>query len=225
MIKKAVTVLALCVAAATYAQENAVYSANIVGFQKTDVPAGLQIVGMQFDNDKTTVKDIFGDTLPEKTEVMVFDGLKYNISTYTKVFVPGGQGLVLAWSNPDLDLSIGEAFWINAPQLMSLTTSGSVPLDDKITVQINEGLQLVSYPYPVETTVGKLNLTPNDNDEIMVYNGSTYEISTYCKVFEPGSGHILKWTNPDLVIKAGQGFWYKSSSDMSWVVNRPFDIK
>ncbi len=222
MIKKAVTVLALCVAAATYAQENAVYSANIVGFVKTEVPTGLQIVGMQFHNDKTDVADVFGDTLPKNSEVMVFDGENYVIATYCDVFVPEQGGLVLKW-NQALDLDVAGGFWVKVPENATVMTSGSVPTDPSITVNLKEGLQLVSYPYPVDVSLEDMEFTPSEGDEVMVFDGKSYKICTYCEVFTPDQGFVLKW-NDTADIKAGQGFWYNAKADIDWVVTRPYNI-
>jgi hypothetical protein len=97
-----------------------------------------------------------------------------------------------------------------------------VPLDDSVTNNLVPGLQLISYPYPVQVSISQMELNPTVGDKIYKYvPGSGYggNIATFQSVFIGGTA----W-NVDLTFDVGEGFWYESASagTVQWVVNRPF---
>lgn len=196
-----------------------VTSANIVGYNKdTANAAGLHISGMQFLNETNTPTSVYGDQLPKGSKIYKFDG-SYTIVTYTDVFVPI-QGLVTKWSS-EVDLGNGDGYWVEVPSASEAILSGEVSTENSITNNIEIGLQLVSYPYPVERVITNLGFTPAKGDKIYVYDGS-YTIITYTDVFVPIQGLVTKWSNETLSIGVGEGFWYEAVSPQTWIANKPF---
>jgi hypothetical protein len=49
--------------------------------------------------------------------------------------------------------SVGGAFWIRAENAGTITTSGEVPSEATITINLRAGLNMVANPYPVEVPV------------------------------------------------------------------------
>ncbi len=170
--KKAVMAVALlaCTAMFTVAQ-TALISENIVGYNKFVAPgAGLHISAMQFLvlDGSNTIQSVYGESLPSGTRIYVWTGTSYAVATYGPVFVPG-QGLVTKWNQPDLKLNNGDGYWVEVPVAASSMLAGEVSRAESITHTIATGLQLVSYPYPVERTVGTLGLNPSSGDRVYIW--------------------------------------------------------
>jgi hypothetical protein len=221
-MKKMTTILiaGTAIAAASYAQTTTVSSANIVGYAQTIHPSGRVIAAMQFINATNTPETVYGDSLPLNSKIYVWSGTGYSIATYGPVFVPG-QGLVTKWNSSPL-LEMGKAYWVETPSEVEVIQSGDVPLEDSVEIAIQEGLQLLTYPYPVERTILQLGFNPSVGDKLYVWDADTgYVIVTYGPVFVPGQGLVTKW-NSDLTVQVGEGFWYSAVSNSNWVVEKPF---
>jgi hypothetical protein len=139
-----------------------------------------------------------------------------NIATYEAVLFGG-----LACNN-SFDLGQGVGFWVEAPSPVESIVAGEVYMQDAVTNNLVPGLQLISYPYPVQVSISQMNLTPTEGDVIYKYvPGSGYvgNIATYESVLFGG----LAW-NQDLTFDVGEGFWYESAagSTVQWIEARPF---
>jgi hypothetical protein len=196
-----------------------VTSQNIVGYSK-EANDSLQINAAQFwVGAGNTTTEVYGDQLPVGSKVYVYvpgSGYGGNIATYQSVFIGG-----TAW-NLEQDLSPGVGHWVETPGAAPSITAGEVPLDDSVTNNLVPGLQLISYPYPVQVSISQMELNPTVGDKIYKYvPGSGYggNIATFQSVFIGGTA----W-NVDLTFDVGEGFWYESASagTVQWVVNRPF---
>jgi hypothetical protein len=113
-------------------------------------------------------------------------------------------------------------FWGEAPSPVESIVAGEVYMQDAVTNNLVPGLQLISYPYPVQVSISQMELNPTVGDKIYKYvPGSGYggNIATFQSVFIGGTA----W-NVDLTFDVGEGFWYESASagTVQWVVNRPF---
>ncbi len=219
-MKKTIMTAALVACAAVVAAQT-VTSVNIVGYNKVELGAGLQIIATSFDDGENTALSVYGDTLPADTIISTYlNGGGYAQSSYTVNFLGVGS-----WSGGGaLVIGNGVGYWIDIPSgNYTNVISGEVILDDSITNSIASGLQLLSFPYPVAVTVGTAGFTPSVDDVVSTYaNGVGYIQSVYTENFLG----IGSWSgNGDLAIAIGQGFWYDSAGDgsWSWVVERPFD--
>lgn len=219
-MKKIIATAAMAACAAVVTAQT-VTSANIVGYNKaTTDSSGLYLAGMQFElSTNSTPTTVYGDQLPKDSKIYTFDGASYTIVTYTDVFVPI-SGLVTKWS-ADVDLASGVGYWVEVPEASEAILSGEVPSASAITNDISTGLQLVSYPYPVERVVTNLGFTPADGDKIYKYEGS-YTIVTYTSVFVPIQGFVTKWSDESLSFDVGEGFWYEAAAEQTWVAEKPF---
>ena len=210
-MKKLVMTVAVLACAASVALAQTVTSANMVGYNKGD-NTGFQILGTQFDTGDNTPEGVFGAQLPLGSKVYVFDGT-YQISTYTAGFF----GAPDFWDSA-LDIGQSTGYWVEVPAGTFVSiTSGEVYLEDSVTNNISTGFQLMSYPYPVERSVTQLGVAPTIGDKVYKFTG-TYEISTYTAGF---FGAPDFWDN-DFLLEVGEGFWYESVVDATWVATRPF---
>jgi len=203
----------VCVATFLIAAQ-AVTSKNIVGYNKTVLNSGLQLLGMSFIKTNATPETIFGDRLPVGSKVYFYNGATYDISEYANRF---GE---VSWK-PNFDIGQGDAYWVEVPAgTMTNLLSGEVETADAVTNTVVPGLQLFAFSYPVEMKIKDLGFTPTLGDKIYYYNGITYDISEYANRF----GEI-SW-KPEITIPVGMGFWYESHSSTNtvWIAERPFDV-
>jgi len=220
-MKKSMVALLLSGIISGAASAQSVSSANIVGYVKAIHPSGRVIAAMQFNNGTNTPETVYGDSLPLNSKIYVWNGSGYTIATYGQVFVPG-QGSVTKWDTNPL-LEAGRAYWVETPSEVEAIISGDVLMDESIEIEIHEGLQLLTFPYPVERTITDLGFTPSIGDKLYVWNSETgYVIITYGPVFVPGQGSVTKWDNESLTVKVGEGFWYSAVLDNTWSVAKPF---
>ena len=207
----------VCVATFLIAAQ-AVTSKNIVGYNKTVLKGGLQLLGMSFIKTNATPETIFGDRLPVGSKVYLYNGDGYSIAEYTENF--SGD---LFWSG-SFEIGQGVAYWVEVPAgTMTNLISGEVETADAVTNTVVPALQLFAFPYPVEMKVEDLGFTPTVGDKIYYYNETGgYNISEYTKNF---SGDLF-WSNSETMIPVGMGFWYEShaSSNTVWIAKRPFSV-
>lgn len=218
-MKKIIMTVAVAVCAAVVTAQT-VTSANIVGYNKDISAVGFHISGMQFDNPTNTPQTVYGDSMPMGSKIYKFNGASYDTAVYGSVFVPF-VGLVTKWS-ADLELGGGDGYWVEAPSAATAILSGEVPMADSITNSLAVGFNLVSYPYPVDRVITNLGFAPVAGDKIYVFNGASYDTSTYGSVFVPFVGLVTKWSNETLPVAVGQGFWYEATAAQTWVSNKPF---
>ena len=216
--KKEIAIALMGMVSLAAAQE--VVTLGTFGFKKVAEPAGLHIAGMQFNNVTNTPKTVYSDTLASGSKIYTWNGTGYSIALYGPVFDPE-TGLVTKW-DASPDLGNGDGYWVEASSAVDSTLSGDVPMDDAITNSIVVGLQLCSYPFPVDRVVTNLGFTPFSGDKIYAWNGTGYAISLYGPVFDPETGLVTKWDDETLSVAVGEGFWYESGVNTNWIVAKPF---
>ena len=214
--------VALMSAAVAQEQTSTVYSANIVGFIKVDVPAGLSLVSSPFKTSEgkdPTINDVFGAGTPQGTELLIYSAKGYATYTY--------YADAAAWfdekdneANPALPLGTG--FWVRAFEPFTFYLKGDVPTAATTPVTIVSGLQLISHAYPTDRNIKDMNITPAQGDEIYCWSGTGYSIYTYYKDTDA-------WYDTDdnpvtLTLKAGQAYWYlsRNKSSYTWDQPRPY---
>ncbi len=218
---KTIIMTAAVVACAAVVSAQTVTSVNIVGYNKyIALEAGLYIAGMQFNNDTNTPETVYGASLPVGSEIFAWNGDGYDSALYGEVFVPG-QGMVTQWDAAPT-LGNGDGYWIDVAAATEAVLSGEVPAEGSITNILSAGVNLISYPYPVERTVIGMEFDPVEGDEIFMWTGAGYETALYGEIFVPQQGFVVKWDNETLSVDVGQGFWYDSVATQTWVVNKPF---
>ena len=225
---KKLAITAAVLACATSIVSAQVTSANIVGYGKVDAVAGLQLGSMQFNNgNANTLDSIFGDLYPLGTKILTYDG-GYTFSTYAISYPPPNYTPVEGWSVGIPSLEPGQGFWIQLPLdavgNYESIMSGEVPLGDAVTNSIVSGLNLLSYPYPVEMEIQDLGFTPTLGDKIFVYsNAGGYTTVSYAISYPPPNYTPVEgWSLPTLKIPVGGGFWYQTATPATWIATRPF---
>jgi len=224
-MKKLVMTVAVLACATSMVAAQTVTSANVVGYNKDIGAPGFHISGYAFTGSDTSPQGVFGDQLPLGSKLYTFNGATYDVSTYESVFSWVTFTSVDQWNPNTLDLSGANGFWVENVGAASATAvlSGEVELAATVTNSVSTGFQLLSYPYPVASTVADLGLSPAIGDKIYAFNGATYDVSTYESVFSWVTFTSVDQWNPNtLTIGVGEGFWYEATAGQTWIANRPF---
>ena len=238
-------VLGLAASAAT-AQ---VYSQNIVGYAKSDKPAGLfTIIGSSWED--STVADVIGTGHTSSPFAASADKVSVYVpgAGYTTYFLyEDFTGANQEWRNVaspyvaqgDISLPNGSAVFMESvanPTTTSVVACGEVPVDQFSTNSIVMGLQLVAYPFTAEVAIDDLALT--DQGTASFFSASADKISFYT----PGvgyttyylaadfTGNVLGWYDiatgaapaSPVSLPVGTGFFYESLSSFDWIEVNPY---
>lgn len=139
----------------------------------------------------------------------------------------------------------GEALWLRSPtsgtRMGELYALGQVNLSSKVDITVHEGIQLMSYPYPVDMDFNDLL----ERDKLnWIVSGATANplqalSSDSISVFEDGSYRTFylrpdnEWveridnqnvTVDNIVIPAGTAFWYRARNGFTLELQRPFEL-
>lgn len=148
---------------------------------------------------------------------------------------------VKAQGSVDIPLSAGEGFIVRSSRKQTagvelITLSGAVVLDETKTVEIQEGNQLLSYPFSCERDLNLLELSKNATgapdsasaDQIFLWNAEIQEYTSY-GLFDNGS--IREWRlvsafdQPQeewVPISLGEGFLYRAKKPFTWTESNPY---
>ena len=218
-------------ASATFAADsNTASSVNIVGFNKIDCPRGKSVlVNSAFEsiegNTLYTV-DVLGTNLPPGTVVSYFvstgiPGYK-KVDNYSEIDID-----VYGWSsNVTYKGSMG--FWITVPPGAAssnyvVVLAGQVPLSQKTTNVVQNGYNLLGYPYTASVLWTDTELAKNalPGDVVSVFNPvSGYKSYNYSEV----DIDVYSWgAATNLVITPGMGFWYVTATARTNLEVRPYN--
>jgi hypothetical protein len=184
------------------AQSN-VYSANIVGYVTVTNAAGQFVLNsLPLDSGSNNLTGLFPNA-PNSSQVLIWNGAGYQTAT---------KNLVGVW-NTNLNLTVGEGFFLKIPANSTNTFVGSVlvPNGGSVTNSFQAGIfSLVGSPIPYtdNLTGTNLNLQLANSSQVLVWNGSGYQTATK---------NLVGTWNTNLVITPGEGFFVKSASSTNWV--------
>jgi len=215
-MKRTVTLAAaaLLVASAALAETN-VLSQNAVGYIKVAITnSDWHLVGSQFDSlegGASTIGDLLGTNVPNATQAYIFDASESRYIGEQFVAAFGG------WTPGTNHIDRGDGIWVKTPSAHDFLLMGEVPALATNSMSFLEGFQIITYPYPVETSLTNsvLNDIAADGDLIYVYDGG-YVGYQYISAFGG-------WTPNNLILKPGMAFWYKSSAGKDWKEPKPYD--
>ena len=237
----AVALTSLLAASLSYAASNEVFSVNVVGFQRVELPPDLQIIAVPFEVDEC-LNDILGQTgnsgaTPDTSDnVYLYDG------EYTRYFLFDGsiEGIPAGWVDAGYNAATNVfltpqdgIFYKNYASATTNVFVGDVVMEEAITNAISEGLNLLAFPFSSSVLLtdlnfenGTSNMTPDGSDNIFLYNNGEYVrfFSYDGSIDGIPAGWVDTGYNPatNILIASGQGFWYKAVSSFEWVEQRPY---
>ena len=204
MKKLGITVAVLACVTSMVSAET-VTSANIVGYSKSDIDAGMvEIMAPQFFQSSTngiTLGEAF-EGLEDLSKAYAWTGDDgYAIYTFF-----GGDWYLGSTISNDFLIESGTAIWIQGAGTMATAMiSGEVPDAEEINVPVVAGVNLIANPYPTVLTLGELVVS--NLDVLHVWGGGYTSYTFYDGVWYNGST-----ASNDVEIPVGIGFWLESST-------------
>ncbi len=180
------------------------------GFVRVSLQAdSWHLVGLPFNqvaDEMVAMADVLGTVgFVNGTEVMAWDGVGYVASSF----------FLGTWSG-NIELRRGSGFWIKSPVDMDLFMLGQVPDEAETEMNLSQGLQLVSAPYPATIDLNDddvLLSVPFNGDQIFfIGDGPGYTSNAYFMGTWSGAG----------VLEPGKGYWYNSVDDQEMLIGKPY---
>ncbi len=197
-----------------------VTSVNIVGYNKITCPTNKYVlVSTAFESlngQALTAQDVFGDQLPMGSSIYAYNPLisGYDIDN----FGFAGWGTAITFKGY-------MGFWVYVPDIGSgpasydVTLSGQVPMAAAVSNAVYTGFTMLGFPYTasVEWTNTALAINAQMGDTIHVWDPNT-------QTYSPNNLGFSGWSDPGLVLKVGDGFWFETaSSTYTNVQVRPYN--
>lgn len=218
-MKKLILTLTMAFLASMAVQAQAVYS-NTVGMVKLTLNRGEQsIIHNPFesaDSEPMTVVDLFGDTLPNGTNVYFWDeNQNYIIEQYSRG----------SWKPGTTEINRVKAMFVNIPSSAANATydivvSGNVPDGTaalNTLIALSPGLTLTAFPYPTSISINDANIPANNGDNIYFWNGTNWVIEQFSRgSWKPGTSSF----------QPGVGFFYLSAevTEKIWTAIKPYTL-
>ena len=206
MKAKTLLMAAAALAAGVMHSQAQVYSQNIVGYINVPLNAGYNLIANQLDLDGTgtnnSIYTTVGTNLPTGSQLFAWNGSTFSLSKLsgTGKWTLNNQAVTNA-VNP------GSGFFLVVSAPTNVTFVGNV-ITGTNTYPIVSGYQVVAPSAPVAGTLDTTNgYTPSKNDELFVWNGSTYTLHKYTG---------LLWTGGDPQLTVAQSVFLNSASSTNW---------
>jgi len=231
MKKTLVAVLGIAMLAPmTWAQTN-VLSQNAVGYVKITVPGngGLFLARYDFesiDGSPQAVSQVVGEGIPVGTRVHKWDRSTvpngYTTSTFEFDLFAGGN----KW-NPDQTIERGDVFWVQTAAgeaAEEIYLLGEVPgaNNGSETTLLSPATAFLGFPYPANTTLGgsAVGTVAPEGTAFYSWTGAAWS-SANVKEFDLFAGEV-KWTDPDVIIPPGAGFFIVAGADFDATEVKPY---
>jgi hypothetical protein len=236
----------LLISSAALAQSGAVYSLNVVGFQKVNVqPSGLTLPGIPFEPDSAELNDVIGDQLTGAKNSAGADRIYiWDASTqeYKKYFLKSTLGNQWVSYDDTLNpttnafLDVSDGFWIDASSSSSqeVILVGDVLNVDAVTNDVVNGLNMISYPFSTPKAINDLGLDTGTSaknsagaDKIFAWDMASQQ---YVKFFFRSTlgDQWVSYDQTDTpatnIIDPSQGLWYDAINPFTWVATRPYTL-
>ena len=110
-----------------------------------------------------------------------------------------------------------------SPSNTVLKISGTVPGsgETNILVQVSEGMQLLGCPYPVEAGYTNQFMGPGVAGDVVFPMAGDGSVATNASAVTYYSG--TGWFPPTGRFDLASGWWYKSHSNRTWNVTKPYE--
>ncbi len=247
-MKKISSFLTILFAVSFAAHAQTVGSANIMGYTKVIQEDGLQLTISPFVNgtlnDWAPTTGVGGDGLGNADNIHVYT-LGQGYKNYFFAGDVGDPQYNYKWIDYDTTtvatniINEGASIWYRSRMgdTNEVLYSGDVIMDDAIITPIQEGLQLISFPYSASVDLNNMGLTNGiggdglgNADNVHLYiPGEGYKNYFFAgDVGDPQYNY--KWIDYDTTtvatnkISMGTGFWYRCRKEngFDWTVQRPY---
>jgi len=188
------------------AADGGIVSGNVVGYVNLSLPPGLSLIANPLFYTNNSLR-FWLPHPPAGTQIYKYTADSgYEVSTFDE--------LEDKWSNPDLQVPIGEGFFFRNPSdtVYAQTFVGDV-LQGTLVNPLPAGYSTKGSLVPIMNTLSQHGIPGEAGDELRTYTndglgGGSYNISVY----DPAAGWV-----PDLTLGVGQGFWIHKANPQDWV--------
>ena len=198
-----------------------------VGYERITGERGkLTLARLDFDDmygepGGTIASNLFGDQLPGGSMVYLWNRSR---ATYDIMSKPSRGG----WGSAGTTrVARGQGFWIRVPNDAASNTypiylMGALP--DRYTAPVTtlpgvSNLNLLGYPYPAEIRWTNTDLAKKAPEAAMLYlwDQTNQIYAIYSRSARSG------WESAkDVVLKPGEGFWFRNTGSIDWMEVKPY---
>ncbi|MBR4217865.1 MAG: hypothetical protein IKR71_02320 [Bacteroidales bacterium] len=216
-------------------------SANVVGYQSYDASAtdDMATIGVAFSNvgavgGAYTITDtIFGRTVEDGDQILLWDNTAYNLINYT-YYDGAGWGLTDAYGDDQgfvasITVEKGQVLWyVPSDPTTGVTVSGEVAASgtQTLTFDINDSdcFAFVN-PFPKDTLFSEITAFCEDGDQLILWDNTAYNLINY--TFYDGAGWGITdgygddqgfANESDVAIPAGAGAYFVPADSREWTV-------
>jgi hypothetical protein len=207
----------------SHADEDAVFSVNVVGFQKMELPIDgrFRFASMPFNAGDSTLLDIFGTNslrrsafLSAADKVILYDNSE---GTYQR-WAQRPDGLFYKANNAtewgaqqsgNPVITRGQGFWLasaSGTQTNIITLVGDVVMNPTSLIDLAAGFQIVAYPFSSDFNLEETAGLTNSGAAASAFLSLTDRLSLY----DPETGTYQRYA------LFTDGKWYKANDASEW---------
>jgi hypothetical protein len=188
-----------------------VTSVNAVGYVNKDLAAGLNLIANPLSNGGNTIGEVI-PSAPSGAQVYAWNGAGYDTSQY--VVIPG----VLSGWQPEINLPVGDGFFIDSPQATTITFVGEVLQGDASNKTVPAGLSIQGSTVPVSGTLSDHGFPAGSGDTAYSWNGNGWDSNQYVVI-----PNVLEaWQPADPTLGVADAVFVDKGEEAAW--DRNFSI-
>ena len=175
----------------------------------------VQLIPVGASGNVFTVSQVFGtNTVIPGTQVRLFNAA--SDSYYSETYSSG------SWTPGTGTVQRGQSLWVRSPSNTLLKMVGYVPggTESTTAVQVVSGMQLLACPYPVEGSFTNVSMGQGAAGDIILPLAGDGTISSNAEPMAYYSG--VGWHPSGGRFDVAAGWWYKSYSNQTWMVTKPY---
>jgi hypothetical protein len=187
-----------------------VYSQNIVGYINVQLTntSGFTLIANQLDLDGTGLHNgiytAVGTNLPSGSQVECWNGTSFKTATFNGTAWSAAANTALFTNS----MNPSGGFFMYVPTPTNVTFVGNV-ITGTNTYPVIAGFRIVSNGGPVTGGIQTvLGYTPSVNDQVEVWNGTTYKTHTYNGSAWNGGG--------EPVLTVGEAVFLNAANNTNW---------
>jgi hypothetical protein len=171
----------------------------------------LNLIANPLSNGGNTIGEVI-PSAPSGAQVYAWNGAGYDTSQY--VVIPG----VLSGWQPEINLPVGDGFFIDSPEATTITFVGEVLQGDASNKTVPAGLSIQGSTVPVSGTLAEHGFPAGSGDQAYSWNGNGWDANQYVVI----PGVLEAWQPADPVLGVADAVFVDKGEAAAW--DRNFSI-
>jgi len=188
-----------------------VSSVNAVGYVNKELGQGLNLIANPLSNGDNGIGEVI-PVAPSGTVVFSWNGAGYDSSEF--VVIPG----VLSGWQPEINLPVGEGFFIQSPEPTTITFVGEVLQGEDTNKTVPAGLSIQGSTVPVAGTLTEHGFPAASGDVVFSWNGTGFDSNEYVVI----PGVLEGWQPAEPSLGVGDAVFVDKAEEGAW--DRNFSI-